>query len=372
MLKMPIRHPDFIFGRNRPFLRNLEVPAAKLANRWMFAVTRTGLKGDFGALPHGVPILFVSNHPRLSDPPSFYAIGRHVPRLVYTVASRKLFDEGWGLLGLILRNIRCISIKRGSADLAAYKAMSQILTRPDKALLVYPETEVAYGFDFLFPFQIGLFQLALGAEARSSSGLLVVPLGFSYAVTHFDERSLRRRLQTLLGRPSNNESLEELLMQAEQKLLGDPITKAEELAKLATELVGRPRSDWSEDPLTAAHQIEALAESQYGSRPKSTETHKKAKKAERLCLKAVASARFRFIPPPTSGLEAVVDRVEQLEVIAFGAAQKKTCRTCTISVGKPLKASTYLGDAKKPSPEQAKRLCDDARTEVARLIGFQQ
>jgi 1-acyl-sn-glycerol-3-phosphate acyltransferase len=368
---MQIRHPDFIFGRNRQFLRNFEVLAAGLANRWMFAVTQTRLKGDFGSLPPGVPILFVSNHPRLSDPPSFYAVGRKVPRLVYTVASRKLFDEGMGLLGVILKNIRCISIQRGSADLAAFKAMSQILVQPENALLVYPETEVAYGFDYLFPFQVGLFQLALGAEARSRNGLLVVPLGFTYTVNHFDERSLANRLQTLIGRPPNNESLEELLALTEQKLLGNPLTKAEELVRRATERVGRPRSDWSDDPLIAAHQIEALAETQYGSEPKSTEAHKKAKEAEKLCLKAVACARFPFIPPPESGAEAIVDRVEQLELIAFSAAKKKTKRTCTILVGNPLEASTYLGDSKKPSSEQSKRLCDDARNEVARLIGFQ-
>ncbi|MFN7171162.1 MAG: lysophospholipid acyltransferase family protein [Fimbriimonadaceae bacterium] len=368
---MPIRHPDFIFGRNRPFLRSFEVLAAGLANRWMFAVTETRLEGEFGSLPPGVPILFVSNHPRLSDPPSFYAVGREVPRLVYTVASRKLFDEGMGLLGVILKNIRCISIQRGSADLAAFKAMSQILVQPENALLVYPETEVAYGFDYLFPFQVGLFQLALGAEARSRNGLLVAPLGFTYTVSHFDERSLAKRLQALERQPASNESLEDLLALTERKLLGGPLTKAEELVVQASELTGKPRTEWSEDPLVAAHQIEALAETQYGTEPKSTEAHKRAKEAEKLCLRAVACARFPFIPPAESGAEAIVDRVEQLEVIAYGAAKKKTERTCTISVGNPLEASTYLGDAKKPSPEQSKRLCDDARNEVARLIGFQ-
>ncbi len=84
-------------------------------------------------VPKTGPVLVVTNHSSLLDPP---AVGAVVPRQLYFLAKAELF--GIPLFGRLIRALHARPVRRGAADPSALRIALRVL-EGGGALLVFPE-----------------------------------------------------------------------------------------------------------------------------------------------------------------------------------------------------------------------------------------
>ncbi|MBI4342420.1 MAG: 1-acyl-sn-glycerol-3-phosphate acyltransferase [Candidatus Omnitrophica bacterium] len=101
---------------------------------WLFFRLGFGLevRGQEHVPQHGAFIV-AANHASFLDPP---LIGAACPRRVRFMARADLYTRAW--LAAYMRSVRCISVRRGEADLGAIRQVLQAL-RQGEPVAIFPE-----------------------------------------------------------------------------------------------------------------------------------------------------------------------------------------------------------------------------------------
>lgn len=109
-------------------------------------------------------LLYTSNHPSTAEPPVAYYVAMKMGARFNFMASRQVFEWGYGLVGKFIQNIGVYSVVPGTSDRESLKMSRKILARPRGKLVLYPEGEPTSGEnDNLMPFQAGVGQLGYWA-----------------------------------------------------------------------------------------------------------------------------------------------------------------------------------------------------------------
>jgi 1-acyl-sn-glycerol-3-phosphate acyltransferase len=132
---------------------------------FFFLLTRRQVKGSEN-IPMQGPLLVVSNHLSLADPP---LLGISLKRKMAFVAKNQLF-RFW-LLSWALRNLGAFPVHRGQQDRQALRQTYQVLA-DSRALIIFPEGMRSRN-GHLRPAFFGAAQIA------SRSGAPILPVGIS-------------------------------------------------------------------------------------------------------------------------------------------------------------------------------------------------
>lgn len=133
-------------------------------------------------------VLFFSNHPTTAEPPIAYCIGNIMGSRFKYMASRQVFDWGFGLVGHVISNIGAFSVIAGIADRDSMKAARNALSEKSGKLVLFPEGEPTSGEnDSLMPLQSGIAQLAFWAleDARKvepDADIVILPSFIKYII----------------------------------------------------------------------------------------------------------------------------------------------------------------------------------------------
>lgn len=76
------------------------------------------------------------------------------------MASRNIFNWGFGIVGEVIKRVGAFSVLSGSADRDAIKMARKVLSEPEGKLVLYPEGMRSGENDNLVPFMPGMAQLA--------------------------------------------------------------------------------------------------------------------------------------------------------------------------------------------------------------------
>ena len=104
----------------------------RLTRAALFTFTRWEVRG-VERIPAGGPVILVSNHLHLIDPPMLQASSR---RLLHPMAKRELFETP--LIGWVFWAMGAFPVRRFSADIGALRAGRNIL-RNGEIVLMFPE-----------------------------------------------------------------------------------------------------------------------------------------------------------------------------------------------------------------------------------------
>lgn len=109
-------------------------------------------------------VLFFTNHPSTAEPPISWAVGNLMGARFRYMASRQVFDWGYGFVGQAIASLGAYSVIAGIADRESLKMSREIMARPGGKLVIFPEGEPTSGEnDSLMPFQAGASQLSFWA-----------------------------------------------------------------------------------------------------------------------------------------------------------------------------------------------------------------
>ncbi|MCR9142630.1 MAG: 1-acyl-sn-glycerol-3-phosphate acyltransferase [bacterium] len=137
-------------------------------------------------------LIYLSNHPSTSEPPVSYHVANRMGSRFNFMASRQVFDWGYGMVGRFIQNIGAFSIIPGASDRESLKASRAILAKARGKLVLYPEGEPTSGEnDNLMPFQPGVAQLGFWGldDARkidADADIKVLPSFVKYVMVGTD------------------------------------------------------------------------------------------------------------------------------------------------------------------------------------------
>lgn len=137
-------------------------------------------------------LLYLSNHPSTGEPAVAYYVANRMGSRFHYMASRQVFDWGYGVIGKFIQSLGAFSVLPGSSDRDAVKTSRKILSAPAGKLVVFPEGEPTSGEnDNLMPFQAGIAQLGFWAleDARKTdpqAEIFVQPTFVKYIISGTD------------------------------------------------------------------------------------------------------------------------------------------------------------------------------------------
>lgn len=149
-------------------------------------------------------MLLFTNHPTTAEPPLVFHLGARMGARFRYMASRQVFDWGFGAVGKVISNIGAFSVIAGIADRDSLKTARATLAAPGGKLVLFPEGEPTSGEnDSLMPFQAGAAQLSFWAyedaiKADPKADIYVVP-GFIKYVMKGSHAELHLFLEDAIG-----------------------------------------------------------------------------------------------------------------------------------------------------------------------------
>ncbi|MDF3818559.1 1-acyl-sn-glycerol-3-phosphate acyltransferase [Leptospira sp. 96542] len=105
-------------------------------------------------------VLYLSNQPSEVEPAIAYYVASKIGTRFHFMASRGIFDWGFGLVGEVIKRVGAFSVLSGIADRDAIKTCKKILANPTGKLVMYPEGIMSGENDNLVSFMPGVAQLA--------------------------------------------------------------------------------------------------------------------------------------------------------------------------------------------------------------------
>lgn len=111
-------------------------------------------------------ILYLSNQPSDLEPIIAYYVANKIGTRFHFMASRSIFNWGFGLVGEVIKRVGAFSVITGRLNRKAIKTAKQILAEKDGKLVMYPEGMVSGENDNLASFMPGVAQVSFwGLEA---------------------------------------------------------------------------------------------------------------------------------------------------------------------------------------------------------------
>jgi hypothetical protein len=147
-------------------------------------------------------LLYLSNHPSDVEPAIAYYVANEIGARFHFMASRNIFNWGFGLVGELIKRVGAFSILSGSADREAIKTARKILSNPDGKLVMYPEGMMSGENDSLVSFMPGVAQLAFwgledALKKDPSSQLLIQPSFVKYKISGSKDSILKQVEESL-------------------------------------------------------------------------------------------------------------------------------------------------------------------------------
>ncbi len=133
-------------------------------------------------------LLFFSNHPTQVEPTIAWIVAQKMGARFNTMATRRAFDFGGGLVGKLFQNTGTFSVIPGIADRDSIAMARAVLAKPRGKLALYPEGEpMSSENDSLMPFQPGIVKIGWSAleDARKqapAADITVLPAFVKYVV----------------------------------------------------------------------------------------------------------------------------------------------------------------------------------------------
>ena len=149
-------------------------------------------------------ILLFTNHPTTAEPPIVFHIGSRMGSRFRYMASRQVFDWGFGMVGKVISNLGAFSVIAGIADRDSLKTARSTLAQPGGKLVIFPEGEPTSGEnDSLMPLQPGAVQLSFWAyedalKQDPNADIYIVP-GFIKYVMKGSPAELHMYLEDAIG-----------------------------------------------------------------------------------------------------------------------------------------------------------------------------
>ncbi len=149
-------------------------------------------------------LLYFSNHPSTIEPPVAYYVANVIGSRFYYMASRNVFNWGFGIVGSLIKKVGAFSVLSGGADREAVKMAKSILAGKAGKLVIYPEGMCSGENDNLVPFMPGIAQIGFWGleDARKSdpkADVKVLPAFVKYLLTGTKE-SQTKEIQSSLER----------------------------------------------------------------------------------------------------------------------------------------------------------------------------
>ncbi len=104
-------------------------------------------------------LLYFSNHPTTIEPPVAYYVSNIIGSRFYYMASRNVFNWGFGLVGELIKRVGAFSVLSGGADRESVKMAKSVLASEKGKLVIYPEGMCSGENDNLVPFMPGIAQI---------------------------------------------------------------------------------------------------------------------------------------------------------------------------------------------------------------------
>lgn len=147
-------------------------------------------------------VLYMSNHPTTIEPPVTYYVANCMGSRFYFMASRVVFEWGYGLVGEIIRRVGAFSVLAGGLDRDAIKTARSILAKKSGKLAIYPEGMNSNENDNLLPFQAGGIQIGFWAledalKIEPDADIKVVTAFVKYVLTEPEEVILKHIEESL-------------------------------------------------------------------------------------------------------------------------------------------------------------------------------
>ncbi|HMZ60474.1 MAG TPA: 1-acyl-sn-glycerol-3-phosphate acyltransferase [Leptospiraceae bacterium] len=141
-------------------------------------------------------ILYMSNHPSTIEPPVAYYVANAMGSRFHYMASRIVFDWGFGFVGELIKRIGAFSVLSGGADREALKTARSVLSSDSGKLVIYPEGMNGMENDNMLPFQPGAVQIGFWAyedlkKKNSNEDIQILPAFVKYVLTSGREKLLK-------------------------------------------------------------------------------------------------------------------------------------------------------------------------------------
>lgn len=131
-------------------------------------------------------VLYFSNHPTQTEPTIAWFVANAMGARFNSMAARRAFDFGLGMVGKLFQATGAFSVIPGIADRDSMAMARKILSSPEGKLTLYPEGEpMSSENDNLMPFQPGIVKIGLSAfeDARKkdpSADITILPAFIKY------------------------------------------------------------------------------------------------------------------------------------------------------------------------------------------------
>lgn len=133
-------------------------------------------------------LLFMSNHPTTMEPPVTYYISHVMASRFHYMASRNVFNWGFGLVGELISRVGAFSVLAGGSDKESIKTARKTLAGPGGKLAIYPEGMTTGENDNLIPFMPGITQIGFWAlddmfKKGIQEELIILPVFVKYILS---------------------------------------------------------------------------------------------------------------------------------------------------------------------------------------------
>ncbi len=148
-------------------------------------------------------LLYFSNHPSTIEPPVAYYVANVIGSRFYYMASRNVFNWGFGIVGELIKKVGAFSVLSGGADRESVKMAKSILAGDKGKLVIYPEGMCSGENDNLVPFmpgiaQIGFWGLEDARKKDPNADVKVLPAFVKYILSG-SEKSLYQEIESSMS-----------------------------------------------------------------------------------------------------------------------------------------------------------------------------